>query len=305
MEKKKDLTDWFLYTILCIVWGSSFVLMMKGLEKHNAYEVAALRMLGGGIVLLPIAINAFKRATLKQIGLTILSGFLGSFFPAILFCVAETKVDSSFAGMLNSSTPIFILIVGALIFAVKTPRIKWIGITVGLLGSVVLMVAYFQKKFLDPSYNVGNIYFALLVTLATILYGINVNMVGKTLSTMSSNDIAAIALTSLIPFALGILLYTGYFTNYDFSNTEIQLATGYSLVLGIVGTAFASILFYILVKRAGFVFAGMVTYGIPFVATVWGIILFNDKISVLQYVGLFIILGGVYIANLNVNKKGA
>ena len=299
MNKKIDATAWLLFIVLCLIWGSSFVLMMKSLELHNAYEVAALRMLGGGLVLLPLAFGAFKRATGRQILLTILSGFLGSFFPAILFCLAETKVDSSFAGMLNSTTPIFILIVGALFFKAKIAKIKWIGIIVGLVGSVILIVAYFQKKFIDPTYNVGNIYFALLVTLATIFYGFNVNMVGKTLSTMSSNDIAAIALTSLIPISVGILIYTGYFTKNNFANVNVQLATGYALILGIVGTAFASILFYVLVKRTSFVFAGLVTYGIPFVATTWGIILFNDVISILQYLGLFIILGGVYIANLN------
>ena len=303
MDKKKDATDWILFIALCLIWGSSFILMLQGLEVHNVIEVAALRMLGGGVVLLPLAYKAFKRATIRQIVLTIISGIIGSFLPAILFLLADTRVDSSFTGMLNSTTPIFILIVGGLFFKLQIAKIKWIGIIVGLIGSAVLIAAYFQKRFVDPTYSVGNIYFALLVTLATILYGINVNMVGKTLHNMSSNDIASIALTSLIPLSLGLLIYTGYFTKYNFSDAKVQYATGSALLLGTVGTAFASVLFYILVKRTGYVFAGLVTYGIPFVAIAWGIVLRNDKITLLQYFGLFIILAGVYIANLNFKNK--
>jgi drug/metabolite transporter (DMT)-like permease len=294
--------SWLLFIALCLIWGSSFVLMMQSLVTFNAYEVAALRMLGGGIVLLPLAIKAFKTVTKKQIITTILSGFLGTAFPAILFCLAETKVDSSFAGMLNSTTPIFILIVGTLFFGLKIEKLKWLGIFIGLAGSIILMAAYFQKKFIDPNYSVGNIYYALLVTLATIFYGINVNMVGKNLQNVSSNNIATIALTSLIPFALGILLFTGFFSKYNFTQTKVQQAIGYAIFLGAVGTALASILFYVLVKRAGYVFAGLVTYGIPFVAIAWGIYLFNDYVSLMQLIGLIVILAGVFIANLTIKK---
>jgi drug/metabolite transporter (DMT)-like permease len=301
---------WFLFVALSIIWGSSFLLMFEGLKlseflgnTNAAYAVAGLRMLAGGAVLLPLAIKAFKRIKGKKMWYTIASGYLGSFFPAILFCLAETKLDPSFAGMLNSTTPIFVLLVAISFFGAKIPWQKSLGIIIGLVGSAVLIWAYFAKQLsANPNYNPGNLYYVGFVLLATLFYGINVNMVSKGLSEVSSNDIAAVALTSLIPPAIAILIFCGYF-NLDFSNSTVLYATGCSAVLGAVGTSLASILFYVLVKKAGFVFASLVTYGIPFVAVLVSYLKYNDHITWLQTVALGILLGGVYLANANFAKK--
>jgi drug/metabolite transporter (DMT)-like permease len=221
-----------------------------------------------------------------------MSGVLGSLLPAYLFCIAEQGIDSALAGVLNSLTPIFVIIVGALFFQSKTSTNKVIGILVAFTGSVLLFFS--QPNFSENS----NLFYVLLVVIATMMYGINVNMVHRYLNNIPSLQIAALALSlNAIP-ALIVLYFTGYF-QLDLSDRGILFSTGYSFVLGIFGTAIASILFYMLIKRAGAVFSSMVTYGIPVVAIIWGII-YGEEVGWKQVLSLVIILSGVYIANRKV-----
>jgi drug/metabolite transporter (DMT)-like permease len=138
-----------------------------------------------------------------------------------------------------------------------------------------------------------------MVLIATIFYGLNVNMVGRHMQGIKSLDIATIAFVFLILPCVVILYVTGYFSLHLF-NAEILWSTAASAVLGIMGTAVASIIFYMLIKRAGALFSTMVTYGIPFVAVLWGLLL-NERITVLHLISLTVILGGVYLANSNKN----
>lgn len=218
-----------------------------------------------------------------------MSGVLGSLLPAYLFCIAEQGIDSALAGVLNSLTPIFVIIIGALFFQSRTSTNKVIGILIAFTGSILLFLS--QPNFSENS----NAFYVVLVVIATIMYGLNVNMVSRHLKNIPSLQIAALALTlNAIP-ALIVLYFTGYF-QLDLSDKGILFSTGYSAILGIFGTAVASIIFYMLLKRAGAVFASMVTYGIPFVAIMWGII-YGEKIGWKQLLSLVIILAGVYVAN--------
>jgi drug/metabolite transporter (DMT)-like permease len=131
--------------------------------------------------------------------------------------------------------------------------------------------------------------------LATFFYGINVNLIGKYMSGLGSLNIASVAFSFLVIPSAIILAATGYFTS-SWSSPNFLTATGASVVLGVFGTAIASVLFYVLVKRAGAVFASTVTYGIPFVAVFWGL-LSGERITLPQIVCLGVILLGVYIAN--------
>jgi drug/metabolite transporter (DMT)-like permease len=283
------LFDWLLFLVLCLVWGSSFILMKEGLKELSAYEVAAMRMLSGGIVLLPFALRSFKRMQRKDLGLLILSGMLGSFIPAILFCVAETKIDSALAGMLNALTPLFVITIGALFFNSGIVWKKLLGVLIGFAGMLLLFLA--QKK---DSGN-SDVFLASLIVLATLCYGLNVNMTNRFLKHVPSLDIAAIAFVSLlIPAA--IVLFIAGFANHNFTDVAVIRAVSASAILGIFGTALATILFYMLMKRAGPLFSSTVTYGIPFVAIGWGL-LAGETIGQLEIVGLLIILSGVYITN--------
>lgn len=284
----KQLLNWLLFSALCIIWGSSFILMKEGMTVLSPYQVASIRLISAGLVLIPFGVKAFKHIAPGKRALVILSGLLGSFFPAYLFCVAETKIDSSLAGILNALTPIFVIISGISFFQLKVKRIQIVGIVIGFIGLCLLVAA---------GANISLEYFsyALLVLLATLFYGLNVNMVGRHMQGIGALEIASMAFIFLIIPCSIILFYTGYFA-LPIGEKAYLVATGASAILGIFGTAIASIIFYIIVKRAGALFASMVTYGIPFVAIGWGI-WGGEQVNQLQVFCLAIILVGVYLAN--------
>jgi drug/metabolite transporter (DMT)-like permease len=287
--QKQGILNWAIFLLLSFIWGSSFILMKEGLIGLTSYQVASLRIVFSGLVLLPYSIKYWKQIPLNKIGIIFLSGLLGSLLPAFLFCIAEEKIDSALAGTLNSLTPIFVIIIGALFFSTKTSSNKIIGIIIAIAGSAFLL---FSKG--NMQHNQNALYISLVIV-ATICYGINVNMVSKYLQNTGSIQIAAIALGLNALPALGILFFTGYF-NLPLADSKVLSSTFFTALLGIFGTAFASIIFYWLMKKAGAIFASMVTYGIPFVAIMWGII-YGEQIGTRQIIGLCIILLGVYIAN--------
>jgi drug/metabolite transporter (DMT)-like permease len=271
--------------------------MKEGLKAFTPYQVASLRMLSAGLVLLPFAWKAFKHIPRSKMGLVIFSGILGNFIPAYLFCIAETQIDSSLAGILNSLTPMFTILVGVLFFKVQTNLIKIVGLVIGFIGLCFLLAA-------GKDVSLHNLSFAGLVLLATLFYGINVNLIGRYMQNLGSINIASIAFAFLILPSWSVLFFTGYFNN-DFSNPLVLHSLWASSLLGIVGTSIATILFYFLVKRAGIVFGSLVTYGIPVIAVAWGL-LDGESLSLRQVICLGVILLGVYIVNrgnLNFLKK--
>jgi len=280
--------NWAIFCILSIVWGSSFILMKEGLTVLSAYQVASLRMLFSGLVLLPFAFSAFKKIPKEKMGIVFLSGFLGNFIPAYLFCIAETNIDSSLAGILNSLTPLFTIVVGLSFFKTTINKQKMIGVIIGFIGLCLLFAA-------GKNISFNNLSFASLVLVATFFYGLNVNVVGKFLKNIRSIDIVSVAFAFLIIPSAVILYLTGYFS-MPFNNLGFQQASIAGIVLGVVGTSIASILFYMLIKRSTIIFASMVTYGIPVIAVAWGLY-YGESISILQIGSLLIILAGVYIVN--------
>lgn len=285
----KNAVNWVLFILICLIWGSSFILMKLGLKTLNAYEVASIRISSGAIVLLPFAFKAWQRVDIKKVPLIALTGLLGTFFPAYLFCIAETKIDSALAGILNALTPLFTIFIGVVIFKSRVPLRKWAGVFIGLAGLVLLMIAGN-----DPIRSANTAY-GLFVLTATVLYGLNVNLINRYLKSIATIDIASLSFAFILVPALTILYLTGYFET-KLGSTEKLTATGASIVLGVIGTAIGTLLFYTLIKKAGPVFSSMVTYGIPFVALSWGLIA-GEQINIFQVLCLCVILSGVYLSN--------
>lgn len=281
---------WILFIILCLTWGSSFIIMKGGMEILSPYQLASIRIISAGIVMLPWIFKAYRSVPKKVIPALILSGFLGTLFPAYLFCIAQTKIDSSIAGILNALTPIFTLAIGMLFFNLRVGWIKWVGMLLGFAGMLVLVLGASRQI------NMQYIGYTFFVILATVCYGLNVNVVNQYLKDVAPLHIATIAFTALIIPNLIILVSTGYFTDPNLFNGLLTKGTIAGASLGIISTCLASVVFYTLMKKAGPVFASMVTYGIPLVAIGWGFVA-GETITTIQILGMVVILAGVRLAN--------
>ncbi|MES2648681.1 MAG: DMT family transporter [Bacteroidota bacterium] len=294
------LKQWIIFILLCSIWGSSFILMKLGMYDVagqpllNPYQVAALRIFSAGIALIPFFLKAHRRIPAASRGYIVLSGLLGNFLPAFLFCIAETKIDSALTAMLNTLTPICALLVTAIVYHKAVGFNQWLGVLTGFAGCLLLFIS----KISAPA---EELVYAVYVIVATICYGLNVNMVRQKLSHIASLDIAAGAFAAfIIPSAL-VLFATG-FHELPLTTPAFAKAVAATIVLGVIGTAIASIIFYMLVKIAGPVFSSMVTYGIPFIAIFWGL-LYGEQVTILQVVGLVIILSGVYLASSRITLQ--
>ena len=289
--------NWGLFLILTLIWGSSFILMKEGLVKLTAYQVAAMRIFSSGMVLMPIGLRIYKQVTWQQIKYIVLSAFVGSFIPAFLFCIAEEHINSSLAGIVNALSPLFAILIGVLFYQMKTTPQKIGAVLIGFVG---LCLLFLQKDGFKVDGQVG---YSLLVVLATIGYGWNGNLLARHLKEVGSVNIAAIAFPILAIPALVVLVLSGYF-EHSWVDTVFLNASFAAIILGVVGTAVAQILFYMLLKRTSVIFASLVTYTIPFVAILWGV-WYGETITMMQIACLILILSGVYFANLPSRKESS
>lgn len=253
-------------------------------------QIASLRIFSAGIVMLPFAFFYFSTVPRKKLFLVIVSAICGNLLPAYLFALAIARdLDSGLAGILNSLTPICVVITGLIFFRAQIAARKIMGVIIGFAGLILLTLA--GKK----GMSFEHLEYTLLVLLATILYGFNVNIVSHYLKEINPVHLAAVSISFMI-IPAGLVLWQDNFLQLHFDESDTQLAIINSVMLGIAGTALATALFYVLVQKAGGLFASLVTYGIPFIALGWGFI-FGENITVVQVGCLTIILWGVYLAN--------
>lgn len=286
MTQKKWI-DWALFLLLSLIWGSSFILMKVSREVLNGYQIGALRIFSAGVALLPIALLQGEQIPRNKIMLVVLSGLLGNFLPAFLFALAIQKISSSLEGILNSLTPLFVVVIGALGFGLKVERKKIWGVLLGFIGLLLLGTS--------SGVQGNNLGYAALILLATICYGINVNLVSRYLKDVPPLPMAAVSLSVLALFA-GLVLWQQNIVSIIQYDSGAWRSIGYACLLGVVGSAVATALFYVLIKRAGGLFASLVTYAIPVVAILWGL-LAGEAISAVQLACLALILAGVWVAN--------
>ena len=283
---------WFQFTILMIlafIWGSSFILMKIGLKSFSSDQAAAIRIFLASLVLLPISLRQVRKIKKEDIKSLLIVGFIGSLFPAFLFMKAETRIDSALAGMLNSLTPVFTLMVGLLFH--KTP-FKWLqvtGLSLGLAGATGLIVA--GDGFHFGTFNT----YSLFIVLATVFYAFSINEIKTRLSHLTGIQVTSLSFLFIGPVAFIYLLTTNFApvaAQPDWPLHFLALAT-----LGIFGTALAMLLMNSLIRHSSAVTAASVTYVIPIFAIIWGV-LDNEKITILHLVCMSVILSGVYLINL-------
>lgn len=288
---------WFqltILTILAFVWGSSFILMKIGMKSFSSDQAAALRILMASLVLLPIAFRQIKKLQRKDLKSLLIAGFIGSFFPAFLFMKAETQIDSALAGMLNSLTPVFTLIVGLLFHRTPFRWMQVVGLSVGLAGATGLILA-------GDGFQLGTINsYALYIVLATFFYAISMNQIKAKLPHLTGVQVTSFSFMFIGPVAL-IYLFTA-------DLTPAIVSPGWPLhllalaALGIVGTALAMLLMNSLIRHSSAVAASSVTYIIPIFAIMWGL-LYGEKVTLLHLICMCFILAGVYLINLKKQIK--
>lgn len=288
-EKEKPWLPWALLTGLSLVWGSSFILIKKGLVVYSAGEVGAIRVMAACLFLLPIAIPRLGSINKRHWKLLFLCGLLGNFFPAFLFAIAETQLTSALTGILNALTPLFVLVVGLLFFNQKLGIRTGMGLIIGLAGTIYLV-------FMGSSDAIGSTnFYVVYVLLATLCYGINLNILKYFLHDLSAKEITSISLLLVGPIATVYLFSATDFTQKFAMQEGAWEAFFYVVVLGVVGTAIALLFFNRLVKITSPVFTSLVTYLIPIVAVAWGI-LDNEVVRASHYIGMAIIIAGIFIA---------
>ena len=286
MESKQ--LKWIYLGILSLIWGSSFILIKKGLIGLSAIQLGSLRLIFSAVFLVLIGYKSLFKLTKSQWKYVALTAVFGTFIPAYLFALAETEIDSSTTAVLNSLTPLNTLILGILAFGVPFKKNQFIGICIGFIGSILLV---FNGASNHPEQNY---YYALLVVLASICYATNVNLIKKYLPTVAPLSITTGNFLVLLAPAALLLYFSGFFD--IISTPEVQTSMGYIAILGIVGTGIANILFFKLIQISSPVFATSVTYLIPIVAFFWGL-LDHEILTPIQFMGAFIILIGVYLSS--------
>lgn len=279
---------WVYLLILSFIWGSSYILIKKGLVGLSPVQLGASRILMTTIILLLVGFKSLRGWSTEQWKWMTFTGFFGTFFPSFLFAFSETEINSSVVAVLNGLTPTFTLIIAFLFFQQGVKKRQVGGVLLGFMGTLLLVAQEFTiSQTGDPRY-------ALLVVIAALCYGINVNAIKYKLAGVSP---MAIALANFIAIAIPalILLLTSSFPWSTFYNEPTILTSlGYIFILSLFGTAFAKVLFNKLLTISSAVFSISITYLLPIVAIGWGV-LDGEHFGGLQWLASALILGGIYL----------
>ena len=285
-----DTKKWIYLFVLAFIWGTSYILIKKGLLGFTPLQLGSIRLVIAGAVLIGIGFREIKKIHKEQWLWLSISGFVGSFLPAFLFAMAQTQIDSSIVAILNSLVPLFTILIGLVFFAITFSKNQAIGVGVGLAGALILV--WFGAS-LNPNQNY---WYASFILIAIIGYAFNVNIIKNKLHNVSALGIAVGNFIAIYPFALITLYFSDALSVEVVQQESFWPALGYVSLLAIFSTCIAKILFNKLVYISTPVFSVSVTYLIPLVGVFWGLI-DGEQFSLLQLASAIFILIGVYLVN--------
>lgn len=281
---------WLYLFVLSLIWGSSFILIKKSLLGLSPYQLGALRTIITALFLFVAGYKSVKQIETSQWKWIALSGFLGSFFPAFLFAIAETEIDSAVASILNSLVPLNTILLGFAVFRIASTRRQVLGVIIGFIGTAILIL---KGAELNPGQNY---LYAGFVIGSTIMYALNVNIIKTHLQFVKPLAIAAGNYVVIVVPAILVLLFSGFFSAKTLENPHFKMSLVFVTVLSFFGTALAKVLFNKLIHISTPVFASSVTYLMPIVALTWGV-LDGESFTLLQGFATLIILLGVYLSH--------
>ena len=279
---------WFYLIVLSLIWGSSYILIKKGLVGLTPLQLGSVRILMTTVILAIFGWKQLKKIPLSSWKWIVFTSFFGTFFPSYLFAFAETVIDSSVAAVLNGMTPLFTLILGIVVFKSELKWSKTLGVLIGFGGTLILVSNEFSIKSGSDSW------YALLVVIAAFCYSINVNVIKYKLQGVSALGIALGNFLAILIPALVVLFISNFSWTSVITDPTVSTSLGYIFVLAFFGTALAKVMFNELVSISTPVFSISITYLLPIVAIGWGI-LDGETFSLIQWVGCAFILVGVYL----------
>ena len=293
----EKLKSWFLLILLSCIWGSSFFLINLGLfdEHHNARlpadELGALRVAIAFLALSPLFIKNIKYLSRTNVIYLAIAGVCGNGLPPFLFAYAETYLNSSIVGMLNSLVPLFTILIGVIFFKFQITRTHLLGIGIAIIGTYLIV----KEQFESIAISFDSLKPMLAVTLATVCYATSLNVIKHKLGNLKSTAITSLSFFMIAPFAFGYLAYSPFITRVQ-TQENVMEGIGAILILAILGTAVAVLLFNKLIKMSSPIFASSVTYFIPIVAIIigWAI---GENITTFQISGMSILIIGVLVIN--------
>ena len=285
-EQKK----WFYLFLLALTWGSSFILIKKGLLGLSPFQLGSLRTVMSSLFIFTIGFKSLKTIQSHQWKWIIITGFIGTFFPSFLFSFAETEVDSGIVSILNSLVPLNTVLIGLAVFKITSTKTQVFGVILGFVGASMLI---FNSMELHPDQNY---LYAGFVILATVMYASSVNIIKRYLQDVKPIAIATGNFVAIIIPAILVLSFSNFFTTETFQNDTIYMSIGSVAILSLFGTVMAKIIFNSLIQISSPVFASSVAYLMPLVALLWGL-LDGEVFGINQGLAASLILLGVYLVN--------
>ena len=279
-----------IFTLLTLIWGTSFILIKQGLKVFSPDEVGALRVASAALFLLPLAVVRLKGLQPNHYWKLFASGMLGIFIPAFLFATAQTRMESSIVGIMNTLTPIFTVILSAILFKQRFKNTAILGLILGFGGTILLSLS--KSGGTVTGFNA----FALLIVVACFCYASNINFVKFKIPDLNALTITSVSVMLIGPLAVIYLFGFTDFTTKLATHEGATEALGYIIILGLMSTAVATILFNWLVKISTPLFTSSVTYAIPIVAVMWGVA-DGERLAIGHLIGMAAIITGVYLAN--------
>ena len=297
MDFSKKINQILTLCVLGAIWGSSFILMKKALTTYSPIEITLYRIFIVFLVFFPLGIKSFFKIKKKTGYILLLSAIIGSVIPYFLFIKAQTKIDSSLNGILNSITPLFTLLFGVIIFKQKTNFRAVIGVVVGLIGATSLIFLSTGGDFFSNS-----ILYALFPVLGSACYALNINIIKTYLQDIPALKITSWSFIFIGPIAGFLLFFQTGFANNLANNDPNYLNFLFINILGILGSGLAFWVFNLLIKETSSVFASSVTYLIPIVAIFWGVI-DGESFGIVQFYLCLVIFCGIYLIKTKPQKS--
>jgi drug/metabolite transporter (DMT)-like permease len=277
-------TDWSLFAGLSAIWGSSFLFMAIGLDAFDPGLVTLLRVGFGATVMFSISKARKTSIPRSEWPALVTLAVIWIAIPMTIFPIAQQWIDSGVAGMLNGATPIFTAVVAALILKQLPRRLQVGGLLIGFIGVVAIALPSAGSR---STAAIG----VLLVLVATICYAFASNIVAPLQQRHGS--LAIMARLQWMGTVL-VLPYGIYGAAHSSFAWDSLLAT---MAVGVLGTGIAFVMMSNLIGRVGPTRATFITYVIPVVALILGVVFRNEDIAPIAVVGVGLVIIGAALAS--------